>query len=88
MKKLYNTPTKDELLCVRAYEVIENLHLIKLEISHDKPTRFPTSYKSAIHKDDVKTEIMKLGKGMPSETNFTFIEKVFKQIIYYLKYND
>jgi hypothetical protein len=86
--KIYNVPTKDELLCVRAYEVIQNLHLIKLEISHDRPVRFPTSYKSAIHRDEVKTEIMKLGKGMPSETNYTFVNKVYTQIIYYLKYNE
>jgi hypothetical protein len=83
-KKYKNT---NDLLVSRACEVIENLNLQILEISHDKPTRFPTNKKGLMHKDDVKKEIMRLGYGEAEEVNFTFIDKVFKQIIYLLKYN-
>jgi hypothetical protein len=78
---------QNDLLVSRACEVIENLKLQKLEISHDKPVRFPIGKRGAVHKDDVKSEIMRLGYGESEEVNFTFIDKVFKQIIYTLKYS-
>ena len=78
---------QNDLLVTRACEVIENLKLQKLEISHDKPTRFPVGKRGLMHKDDVKSEIMRLGYGEAEEVNFTFIDKCFKQIIYILKYN-
>jgi hypothetical protein len=78
---------QNDLLVTRACEVIENLNLQKLEISHDKPTRFPIGKRGVVHKDDVKSEIMRLGYGEADEISYTFVNKVFTQIIYLLKYN-
>ena len=78
---------QNDLLVTRACEVIENLKLEKLEISHDKPTRFPIGKRGVLHKDEIKKEIFRLGYGAAEEVNFTFIDKVFKQIIYTLKYS-
>jgi hypothetical protein len=82
------TRNNDELLCVRAYEVIQNLNLAPLKNHTDKPNNFFTRNADLLNKDEIKKEVMRLGYGEPSESTFTWIEKVFKQIIYYLKYND
>jgi hypothetical protein len=60
--------------------------LQKLEISHDKPVRFPIGKRGVVHKDDVKSEIMRLGYEA-DEISYAFVNKVFTQIIYLLKYN-
>ena len=84
----YTQKEKDDLLCTRAYEVVQNLGLQKIESRTEKPTQFHVSRHKILHKDDVKREIMRLGNGEPTQTNFTFIERVFKQIIYYLKFSE
>jgi hypothetical protein len=46
-----------------------------------------TRKKGSITANEVKKEIFRLGYGESDEINFPFIEKVWKQIIYLLKFN-
>jgi hypothetical protein len=76
---------QNELLVHRAYEVIQNLELKSLDLTHENPKRFPTA-NSTISLNEVKKEIMRLGYE-EDEINYMFVNKVFKQIVFLLKYS-
>jgi hypothetical protein len=88
MKQYSNYKNANELLVGRACEVIESLDLdLKNPPVSLNSSFLYTRKKGSITANEVKKEIFRLGYGESNEINFPFIEKVYKQIIYLLKFN-
>jgi hypothetical protein len=87
MKQYNNYKNANDLLVKRACEVIESLDLdLKNPPVSLKPA-FLYTRKGSVSANEVKKEIFRLGYGESDEINFPFIERVYKQIIYLLKFN-
>ena len=88
MKKLTNTTT--QAIVQTAERIIVDLELKPINNSYSNiPYSFDTkSRNQSYSKQEIYTLIMHHGHHQPERVNTIFVDKVMKQICYFLRYSD